>query len=346
MLSLAQLALFSLVVSSSLAAPLRPPVHKGATLHRRCNGQTPSNTTKHHPAPVVPSPTSSSPLPSATPATLSPNKLSVLFPISITNAISSWSTSDLVPNPKPLDDSTFNIYRGKNTVHPYTNAPDGTLSMEAIFNKGSVSPGHTPTSGGFTLYSLGPTDLSKGTEVTFSYSAYFEQGFEFNLGGKMPGLYGGINNEVATQCSGGNHNPACWSTRLMWRENGLGELYAYLPQIPSNTVAFANTPPKTVSNEAYGDSVGRGAFTWATGEWTRVAQRVKLNDIGSANGEIEVYANGQSVIKVSGLTFRTDPNSLVRGAQIQTFFGGHTAIWASPKTQRAYFKDFSAAVIA
>ena len=153
----------------------------------------------------------------------------------------------------------------------------------------------------------------------------------------------------------------------MWRQNGLGELYAYLPQIPSNTVAFANTPPKTVSNPAYGDSVGRGAFTWATGAWTRVAQRVKLNDIGSANGEIEVYANGQSVIKVSGLTFRTDPSSLVRGAQIQTFFGGtfmsyrhavwvmltqialligHTAIWASPKTQRAYFKDFSAAVIA
>jgi Polysaccharide lyase 14 len=113
----------------------------------------------------------------------------------------------------------------------------------------------------------------------------------------------------------------------MWRENGLGELYAYLPQRTSNTVAFANTPPKTVSNEAYGNSVGRGAFTWATDEWTHVAQRVKLNDIGSVNGEIEVYANENSVIKVTGLTFRTDQKSLVRGAQIQTFFGG-TFIWS------------------
>ena len=53
--------------------------------------------------------------------------------------------------------------------------------MEAIYNQGSIAPGHTPTSGGFTLYSLGPTDLSKGTEVTFSYCASLFAEFLHNI---------------------------------------------------------------------------------------------------------------------------------------------------------------------
>jgi hypothetical protein len=157
---------------------------------------------------------------------------SMVFPVALGSNSQSWTTSSSVPNHKPLNDNTLNIYSkhhplisalflfddsdmsfgplGGSGPHAYTNAPDGSASMQAVYQKGSISPGHTSTSGGFSLYAKGPIDLSKGTEITFSYSAYFENGFDFNKGGKMPGLYGGTTDNVAITCSGGRHNPACW----------------------------------------------------------------------------------------------------------------------------------------
>ena len=156
-----------------------------------------------------------------------------VFPVALGRNSQSWSTSSLVANPRPLNDNTLNIYSrhhplistlflfddsnryrsaplGSSGPHAYTNAPDGSASMQAVYQQGSISPGHTSTSGGFSLYAKGPIDLSQGTEITFSYSAYFENGFDFNKGGKMPGLYGGTTDQVAITCSGGRHDPACW----------------------------------------------------------------------------------------------------------------------------------------
>jgi hypothetical protein len=55
----------------------------------------------------------------------------------------------------------------------------------------------------------------------------FPGNFDFRLGGKLPGMHGGN-----LMCSGSKMLPNgtnCFSTRLMWRENGAGEVYFYLP---------------------------------------------------------------------------------------------------------------------
>jgi len=162
----------------------------------------------------------------------------------------------------------------------------------------------------------------------------------------MPGLYGGEDDAIAMTCSGGHHGEnKCWSARMMFRPGGAGELYAYFPQLESNTNALAKVT-KTFTNDVYGTSVGRGTFTWKRGAWTSISQRIKLNDVGEKNGEFQVWADGVSIMNISGLVFRTSEKSLVRGAQIETFFGGHDPSWASPKDQYSWFKDFSAAVLA
>lgn len=67
------------------------------------------------------------------------------------------------------------------------------------------------------MYSRGGADLTTGKEVVFSYKAFFENGFDFAKGGKMPGLYGGDSVDAATKCSGGNHQDGqCFSSRMMW----------------------------------------------------------------------------------------------------------------------------------
>lgn len=50
------------------------------------------------------------------------------------------------------------------------------------------------------------------------YEVYFPGSFDFVMGGKLPGMHGGN-----LQCSGYSSVPNgnnCFSTRLMWRENG------------------------------------------------------------------------------------------------------------------------------
>lgn len=66
--------------------------------------------------------------------------------------------------------------------------------------------------------------------------------------------------------------------------------------------------------------VDRGAFTWATGRWQTVAIRVKLNDVGQANGEQELIVDGESKINISGVTFATEAGTKIYGIMAQTFF--------------------------
>lgn len=109
----------------------------------------------------------------------------------------------------------------------------------------------------------------------------------------------------------------------MWRKEAAGELYAYLPQTDGNAKAFENAiPHTTIPNDEYGTSVGRGTFTWKTGTWNHISQRAKLNTVGKQDGQVEIFYNGKSIIQVKDLEFRSDETSLVRGMQIQTFFGG------------------------
>ena len=108
----------------------------------------------------------------------------------------------------------------------------------------------------------------------------------------------------------------------MWRTGGKGELYTYLPPDSPENKAVCNVPPKSECNDVFGASVGRGSFTWKTGGRTTISQRVRLNDPGKENGELEMFANGKSVVKVGGLVLRDSDAGRIRGIQMQTFFGG------------------------
>jgi hypothetical protein len=233
--------------------------------------------------------------------------------------------------------------------HDYVNAPDGKQAMKAHYPEGSYTFGHQPQ-GGLSFYAPGPSsvDLTSAKEVTFGYSVFFEEGFAFNKGGKLPGIYGGNSDDEAIGCSGGRRSTACFSARLMWRSNGAGEFYTYLP--PYDNEGFSpnrkqcDVPPFSECNPTFGASVGRGAFRFTAGQWTTISERVRLNDVGQANGELELFAGGQSVIRVTGLILRDSAAGKIRGIQMQTFFGGGSSSFASPRDQDVYFSDFSVAI--
>lgn len=108
------------------------------------------------------------------------------------------------------------------------------------------------------------------------------------------------------------------------RASGVGELYTYLPLTDHNSTQQRSIPPLSVENADYGFSVGRGSFNLqkAIGNWVTVATRLKLNDIGSENGEIELWIDGNRVIFVDGLMLRESEMYSIQGMHFQTFFGG------------------------
>ncbi|KAG8922221.1 hypothetical protein FRC02_012068 [Tulasnella sp. 418] len=127
----------------------------------------------------------------------------------------------------PLSDSALNVAKqtpglSHNKVDTICTTP-GTDAWEAVYPEGSINPKGV-IKGGFGFYLSGPKSFSceDAHELIFSYGVYFEPGFDFNKGGKLPGLYGGETPGLAYGCSGGRKQDRgqCFSLRLMWRENG------------------------------------------------------------------------------------------------------------------------------
>ncbi|KAJ7905776.1 hypothetical protein B0H14DRAFT_2327333 [Mycena olivaceomarginata] len=276
-----------------------------------------------------------------------PLSLAALFPAGTPDK--SWTTSPKSSSPLQLSDNTLNPTRLISALsHSYMSAPDGKKAMQAHYPEGSYTFTHKPE-GGVSFYTPGvdSLDMTTAKTLTFGYSVFFDEDFDFNMGGKLPGLYGGNNDDVAIGCSGGRRSPECYSVRLMWRTGGKGEIYSYLPTgFDVNTDDHVcDVAPESDCNPTYGASVGRGSFTFPKGQWTTVSQRVKLNDVGETNGEMQLFVNGESVIDVKNIVLRNSDAGRHRGIQMQTFFGGSTAEWASPKDQNSYFSDFSVAII-
>ncbi|KZT04825.1 polysaccharide lyase family 14 protein [Laetiporus sulphureus 93-53] len=241
---------------------------------------------------------------------------------------------------------------------------DQELAWEANYPHGSINPASKAAPpGGFGFYLSGPEWFAgqlrevpkspqdaRPMEVMMGYEVMFEKGWEWGRGGKLPGIYGGPG-DAAYGCTGGRKSDlercTCFDLRLMWRADGIGELYAYLPPYSPNTASILAAPPRSMINADYGASVGRGTWHLDVGRWIAVVQRVKMNSVGKEDGEIQVFIDGKSMLCLTGLVMRTAeyPDMRVQGLHFQTFFGGHTAEWASPKDQRAWFRSVSGAIL-
>ncbi|KAF9275745.1 hypothetical protein BGZ74_003860 [Mortierella antarctica] len=63
--------------------------------------------------------------------------------------------------------------------------------------------------------------------IRLEFQMLFQPGFQWVKGGKLPGILSGSEQGCNAGCSGGGSAENCFSTRLMWRANGEGELYLY-----------------------------------------------------------------------------------------------------------------------
>ncbi|KAG8986657.1 hypothetical protein FRB94_003138 [Tulasnella sp. JGI-2019a] len=170
--------------------------------------------------------------------------------------------------------------------------------IQLFYPAGSINPGNPGHPSGGADFYASPLDISNAQSVTMEYSVFFPANFSWVSGGKLPGLYGGH-----TGCSGGVSAEDCFSTRLMWRPKGAGELYLYAPKAKQGP-SVCQTPPKCDCTPAYGLSIGRGSFYFTPGAWTNVKQTVRLNTPGVADGAFRLDVNGKTVMLVNEVYYR------------------------------------------
>ncbi|KAJ3755238.1 hypothetical protein EV360DRAFT_50076 [Lentinula raphanica] len=214
---------------------------------------------------------------------------------------------------------------------PENSTSSSSPVLQVTYPEGSYSH----NTGGSQFENLwNTTDGSSFQSMLLSYEVAFDENFDWVLGGKLPGLRGGTN---VTGCSGGDEPTGldCFSTRLMWRPNGAGEVYAYIP----TTSSFCQEKD-IICNSDFGVSISRGAFTFTAGEWNHVTLFVQMNSpVTTANGVLQLYLNDQQVISRQDLQYRRGSSVDINGFYFSTFFGGSDSTWATPVTTHTYYRN-------
>lgn len=90
------------------------------------------------------------------------------------------------------------------------------------------------------------------------------------------------------------------------------QMYLYAPrekQVP----AMCKLKPLSFCNTVYGMTIGRGSWTFRTGEWTDIRQDVWMNRPGRADGGFNIWINGALVLSSSAAYYRNPPVSKIGG---------------------------------
>ncbi|MEL7544550.1 MAG: polysaccharide lyase [Pseudomonadota bacterium] len=199
--------------------------------------------------------------------------------------------------------------------------PRGGTGLAVALPKGSINPRHPTAPLGGMGWRWRPNGADGVRSACLVYHLYLQRGFAFARGGKLPGLFGGDAPAGGRSVDGRSG----FSTRLMWRRGGRGEVYAYIPGHPARR----------------GRSIGRGAWTFQTGAWVQVAQRVDLNNASASDGRIRVWIDGALRLDAAGLALVRDASVTIDGIMADVFYGGKSMPWSAPRRTFVAFSPFA-----
>lgn len=206
-----------------------------------------------------------------------------------------------------LADNSFVV---EDEVHPN--------ALRVMYPEGAVGPSTIGFSGSQFIKTIPDSE-----EYYLDYYMKFEEGFDFQKGGKLPGLTSG-----GALWTGGTHpeNGEGWSARYMWLDNGRMVVYLYYVDMPG----------------AYGEPIELN-MRFVPGKWYRLTQRIKLNDVytpGNGNGVIQVWVDGVEVVNREDLRLRFEGQGFIDSFYFSTFFGGADASWAPDVDSYTRFDSF------
>ena len=194
-----------------------------------------------------------------------------------------------------------------------------------------------------------PWQALPSDSAVLRYSVFFPFEFDFVKGGKLPGVC--IGNSSSACATGSRWQWSAGSVRVMWRQEGAGIGYVYIPLQASggdgtytSTVEAQGSQYQRVMESSGGTGDGLfcradGGLQFMKGEWNNVTLVVSMNDIGVKNGVISLTVNGVTRT-VGDVVFRTEPVVQIVSVVFATFFGGNDMSWALQQPTYSLFRDF------
>jgi hypothetical protein len=120
-------------------------------------------------------------------------------------------------------------------------------------------------------------------QIYLQYKIKFDKNFDFRLGGKLPGVYGG------SVAQGGEYTEDGFSSRIMWREKGEMHQYEYYPtKDPSGfgkAYYWHNLQSKKLEK-----------LQFKKGKWHTVKMKIQLNTFTTKKGKLSSYKGNGYVI--------------------------------------------------
>ncbi|MGB1008257.1 MAG: polysaccharide lyase [Thiolinea sp.] len=164
-------------------------------------------------------------------------------------------------------------------------------------------------------------ELGRGFDsLYYSYWVKFPKGFDFVLGGKLPGIGsrdGGTGGGKPSGVDG-------WSVRAMWDSHGKFGQYVYHVDQPKH----------------FGDFMPWDNSDIELGKWYQIKTFVRLNTPGQRNGVIRTWLNNRQVMHRNQLRFRNIPQLKIERFLFSAFFGGTGPEWAPSRDMILYMDDF------
>jgi endoglucanase len=235
-----------------------------------------------------------------------------------------------LPTPTPGEGAIAAGFEGANGTQ-YNASADFDVAWSHQFDEFASISSDEAHSGNTSLKVAYPPDkqsnlgakwgIPPAKEYYMSYWVKFDENFDFDgnkySGGKLPGLGAGDLASGGDKPNGSNG----FTSRYMWREDGRAVLYLYHMDQPGT----------------YGEDIDLGT-NFERGKWHKLTQRVRVNDNGQANGEVDVWMDDRQVLSRDGLRFTNGQE--IDTAYFSTFHGGNGSDWWPSSNVNAYFDDF------
>jgi hypothetical protein len=167
-------------------------------------------------------------------------------------------------------------------------------------------------------------------ELYMTYEFEFANGFDFVLGGKLPGLSGrpGSTGAHADGCNPQGQDGG-FSARMMFRPDGKIEGYFYHEDQPGScghSVAFTD---------------GGEIFKVRNGTTYLMEIRVIMNTPGNRDGIVECKINGVQVLRKANFRFSNNGNHGINHKFIQMWHGGSSSSWAPSQDSTFYMNHMT-----
>jgi len=196
---------------------------------------------------------------------------------------------------------------------------EGRRWLRASYPKGAARPDEG--GGGWRM------PFERRDDAELRYTLRFNEGFDFNKGGKLPGLCGGPKTITGGDAVNGREG---FSVRLMWRKEGRGQAYVYHMDQP----------------DKYGDEFDfPEAFRFPVAVPVTIRLQVRINTPSKKDGTIRIWTTlpggtEQLQLEKTSLRFRQVPDYAIDSLLFNTFHGGNDASWGPARDVSAEFTGF------